>query len=376
MKEKKLYFYLSFIRVIACICIVILHSFKYASAIAQSGAYEIFASQMTVSSIVQYLMNWAVPCFVMVTGALMLDNDRQITYKKLFSKYILRMVVTILIFSVLFQFIDTLLAEQPLGFYTLASGLKNAAFNKSWIHMWYLYMVIAVYLMLPIYRKVTSDINKKDMLYLLILYGVFLIAVDVISNVCYSNVIMNQNNYTSSELINAINEVRYPALYIFVQKVWPLYLFLGYAIHKEIIKIKPIASTIMLVTGVLSVIIFSVIAQNTTNVNVQTICNVICGFNSSPVYLLMSAGVFSLFHWYGNLKTDILKKLIQTIDKCSFGIYLIHLIPIKVVIAKLKFDPYAYGGVFRVFIFSLAATLISFTAVYILKKIPLIKRLF
>ena len=131
MTGKKRFFYLSFIRVIACISIVILHCFKYSLALSQAGTIKLSNSQITCSNIMLYLMNWAVPCFVMVTGALLLDNSKQITYKKLFSKYILKMALLILIFSIIFQIIDTLMIGQSIGIDTFIIGLKNAVFNKS-----------------------------------------------------------------------------------------------------------------------------------------------------------------------------------------------------------------------------------------------------
>lgn len=373
MAENKRFFYLSFIRVIACLSIVILHSFKYSLALLQTGTLKVSNSQITCSNIMLYLMNWAVPCFVMVTGALLLDNSKKVTYKKLFSKYILKMVLIILIFSILFQIIDTLMTEQSININTFITGLKNAVFNKSWIHMWYLYMVIAVYLMLPIYRKITVHAEKKDIIYLLILYTVFLVVVDTLCNgIGYSDIIINQSNYNTTDLINAINEARSPAFYIFVQKVWPLYLFLGYAMHKNIIKIKPLISIIMLITGISSIIVLSILSSHTDNMKTSMICNVLCSFNSSPIYLFLATSIFSLCKQINELKTKWVIKIINAIDFSSFGIYLIHLIPIKIFIAKFKFNPYNYGGILGMFIFSLVIMILSFIVVYGFEKITLL----
>lgn len=339
-------------------------------ALSENGGVTLSSFQTTASVIIQYIMNWAVPCFVMVTGALLLDNDKEITYKKLFTKYILKIILVILIFSVIFQLIDTILSNQLIDLQTIVAGIKNALFNRSWIHMWYLYMIVAVYLMLPIYRKITARANKKDIFYLLILYTIFLIIVDILNNgIKYSDILINQSNYTTSEVIGLINEVRSPTFYIFVQKVWPLYLFLGYAIHKNILNIKPLASIIMLTAGILSVVILVLLSNSINNITVTMICNVLCSFNSSPIYLFMSLGIFSLLHNLIELKSEIVVKSINKIDNCSFGIYLIHLIPIKIFIAKLKFNPYNYGGLFGVLLFSLAVTFMSFLAVLVYKKV-------
>ena len=361
--------YLSVLRVLACVCIVVLHCFKYSCSLASDGIFVINDSQMNISLIIQYVMNWAVPCFVMITGALLLDPARNITYKKIFGKYILRMVIAIVVFSVLFEFIDALLSGESITLYTLANGLKNAALNKSWVHMWYLYMVIAIYLMLPIFRKITADTNKRDILYLIVLLGVFLIAFDITFNgIIKSLSILNQSESLSSDLQDISN----PAFYIFIQKVWPLYLFLGYAVHKEFVKIKPVISVVLILSGIVFISFFVLLEKTVYNEAVKSICYVLYSFNSSPGFLLIALGVFSLFYSFRNAKSGVLFKIIRQVDICSFGIYLVHIIPIKVFMVKLGLDPYKYGGVFGVLWFSLAVLVISFAAVWLFKRILLL----
>ncbi|MCD8219105.1 MAG: acyltransferase, partial [Ruminococcus sp.] len=119
------------------------------------------------------LMMWAVPCFVMVTGALLLDPARNVTYTKLFRKYIPRMVIALLLFSVVFELLDTRLGGKKIGVRTFLDGIKNAVLGQSWRHMWYLYLMIALYLMMPFYRKVAASLEKKNTYYLLgVLFGI------------------------------------------------------------------------------------------------------------------------------------------------------------------------------------------------------------
>lgn len=56
---------------------------------------------------------WAVPCFFMVSGALLLDRRREMPYKKLFTKYIGKMLLVILIFTLIYSISDMLLNGQP-----------------------------------------------------------------------------------------------------------------------------------------------------------------------------------------------------------------------------------------------------------------------
>ena len=364
--------YLSVLRVLACISIVILHCFKYSCSLANDRIFIISDIQMNISLIVQFVMNWAVPCFVMVTGALLLDKDRHITYKKIFGKYILKILIVIVVFGVLFELIDTLLSNDNITIFIITKGLKEAALNQSWIHMWYLYMLIAIYLMLPLFRKITENASKKDMLYLLVLLGVFLIGFDIVFNgIIQSLIITSQNESLRTEL-QAISN---PAFYIFLQKIWPLYLFLGYAVHKEIIKIKSVISIILIVCGISFITFFILLQKTAASEAVKSISYVLYSFNSSPGFLLIALGAFSLAHSLRNLKSGILFKIVRQIDICSFGIYLVHIIPIKIIMAKLRFNPYEYGGVFGVLWFSIAVLIISFAVIWIIKRIPVLKKL-
>ena len=59
----------SFLRVLACVAIIILHMFASAEILFQN---VITPEQITGSNVIVNFMMWAVPCFVMVTGVLLI----------------------------------------------------------------------------------------------------------------------------------------------------------------------------------------------------------------------------------------------------------------------------------------------------------------
>lgn len=154
-KRREIHF-LSELRAVSCIAIVLLHTFYAASAYAAPGS-----TAHLVAISVRNLMMWAVPCFVMVSGALLLDQARVITYRKIFQKYILRILLALVLFSVGFQVFDDITGNSGLHLTTLLHGLQNAVTGQGWKHMWYLYLIIALYLLLPFYRKIAAGLTKK-----------------------------------------------------------------------------------------------------------------------------------------------------------------------------------------------------------------------
>ena len=129
--KRREIFFLSELRAIACIAIVILHTFYAASVYAPDHTARIAA--LTTRN----LMMWAVPCFVMVSGALLLDPAREVTYRKIFRKYIPRVLAALVLFSVVFQIFDDATGESGIQFKTILYGLQNAVTGSGWKHMWY-----------------------------------------------------------------------------------------------------------------------------------------------------------------------------------------------------------------------------------------------
>ena len=76
-------------------------------------------ADFAVTKTCENLLMWAVPCFLMVSGALLLNPAKEIPLKKLFGKYIKRMFLALLIFTFIFQLFDILMTGQPLTFHNV-----------------------------------------------------------------------------------------------------------------------------------------------------------------------------------------------------------------------------------------------------------------
>ena len=73
----------SYLRAAACLAIVLLHTVFCAVSLFPE---EASATQALLSNIVVNNMMWAVPCFLMVSGALLLNPERPVTVKKCLTK--------------------------------------------------------------------------------------------------------------------------------------------------------------------------------------------------------------------------------------------------------------------------------------------------
>ena len=330
------------LKALACIAVVILHTF-YASA-----AFAKTSGQMSAMLTVRNLMSWAVPCFVMVTGALLLDKGREIGYKKLFTKYILRMAAALVIFSLLFCCFDALFGTKDFSFANVKDSFEKALFGGGWKHMWYLYLMIALYLTMPAYKLITKSAKPADIRYLLALYAMFLCVLPTLE------VIIEKK----------------AALYICVYSVYPLYLFAGYALHNKLIKLSGAVSLILVLAGAGTIIALTIY----TTENKSSLSSLLDNYSFAATAAL-SAGMFGLMQAGGGKQLGILDKIAVQLEKCSFGIYLIHMAVLKVLFVIIRFDPIANGGFAMVALVSLGVLIVSFAVVKLLKLIPAVNRI-
>lgn len=340
--QQKTIGYLTHLRAVACFAIVVLHTFYAALAYAPDAASQ------TIALTVRNLMLWAVPCFVMVTGTLMLDPARKVTYRRLFGRYILRMVAMLVIFSLLFALSDGLFGNAPLTPSVLLDGLKQVVFGGGWAHMWYLYLMIALYLLLPFYRKVAAALSRTDARYLIGVYLVFL------SLVPFFETMVERDT----------------AFYICVYSVYPLYLFLGDAIARKLVELPRWVYAILAITATVLMGLLTVLSirggWERLSGQLTSYAFPLIVLQATGIYGIAATGTRSLPKW--------LDVVLRQIDGCSFGIYLVHMLFLKAVMVYAGFDPYAHGGTAMVVLVTLGVMLCSFVTIWLLHRIPFLRR--
>ncbi len=354
-KSRVLYF--SRLKALACIAVVILHGcYMAGGAFARDNI-----QRMTVLFTVRNLMYWAVPAFMMVSGALMLDEKRKTDMKKVFGKYLPRMLIALFAFGIIFAVYDHAVYQKDFVPSHLLEGVRHAVFDTftengmSWSHTWYLYLMISFYLMLPVYRIITRSADKKELMYLL---GVLFAANSAI---------------TAAKTALGCNTLVFS---IFTGTIFPLFFFLGYAIHSGNVKIGNVLSIVFILIGAAGMIIMTYYRLHTDDPVMADRIKNIADQYFAPHTVLASAGVFALFKSTDKGKEiPVLDKLAAEIDKCSFGIYLIHMVVYKHIFAVMKFDPFAHGGAGMLILVMLAAFIISYAITRVLKFVPFVKNI-
>ena len=307
----------SYIRIIACLFIVLLHT-VFASTIYYkdtAGANQILFAQMT-----QHLLMWAVPCFLMVTGALLLQPEKVISAKKLYGKYIRRVAVALIVFTLVFQIIDFKIGEEE----SIVKGwLSNLFQGHSWAHMWYLYLMIGLYLMIPFYKMITEKATDRQ---LWCLTGIIILFVSILPMVQICGLECG--------------------FYIPTAIIYPAYMLMGYLLFKNPVSYTTAIIMTAVPTGLLAGLSLAGVTAD------------IFGYDSILV-IIQAAGIFSLM----NMIQIPVGRFVKTLDDCTFGIYLIHMVGVKMTMKVAGFNPYKYGPLAfaaMVIAFFIAAFILTF----------------
>ena len=108
------------------------------------------------------MMYWAVPIFFMITGALLLNPEKEITAQDCWRRYAVRILLAIVIFGAPFAVLRLVMETDGINIRLLPLSIKGVLENQSLSHLWYLYTLIGIYLMLTVIRSFVEKAGKNE----------------------------------------------------------------------------------------------------------------------------------------------------------------------------------------------------------------------
>ncbi len=355
----------SLLRVMACAAVVLLHTCHTCVAMDL-----LTPAGTAAANAIKANMIWAVPCFVMVTGALLLDPGRELTLKRLFRRYVLRVAAVIVVFTVLFAVSDGVFryvaetagtaspsaAEDGMkagagaavsALALIGESLAQVPFkiwtDGSWSHMWYLYTLLGLYLLMPAFRKISAGSDRNEMRYLIGVGVIFLMVLPTVDTIAGTST----------------------GFRICVTSVYPLFLFTGYACAAGYLRPGRAAAAAMAVLAAVLVTAMSLAQSRSGN---QVLKSLLAGY-TFPAVWLQGFGIFRLVT-AARLREGLLRRAVLTADRCSFGIYLIHLLPLRIILTAAGSGAKSLQlTVPMMLLLAAAVFLISYAAAALLKKL-------
>lgn len=153
-------------RAFGCVAIVALHVYTMLWDVAGRSTFGPLRAFLE-GSFVLVIGRWAVPVFLMISGALLLNPKRQVGWDRI-GRYVQRMLFVLATFGLLFCLIESVVTHGGLSLTVVGEALLNLVTARSWGHLWYVYALLGLYLLTPLLRKLTGSGNRRLLEYVLL----------------------------------------------------------------------------------------------------------------------------------------------------------------------------------------------------------------
>ena len=142
--------FLDVLRVLATCAVVLMHVLTGATDVTDASGMPGYRGLLLA---VMDLVTWCVPIFLLISGYLFLDPERDLTYPVMIKKYCRRIALAILLFGVPYAASELIVAERTFRAGMIPEAVKMTLTGNTWSHMWYLYLILFLYLITPLLRK-------------------------------------------------------------------------------------------------------------------------------------------------------------------------------------------------------------------------------
>ncbi len=163
--------YCDFLRCLAALAVVIVHC-----AGRTLGQEDPASTRFFVLNLLEGVSRWAVPMFLMLSGAFLLDPERPMSTRKWLG-HLGRVAAATLIWGFLYAFYTTRGAHVGVEWFLEALILMVK--GELHYHLWYLPMLLGLYLLLPPMRALVKGSSRRGLWYLEGLWGVVTLCVSL-----------------------------------------------------------------------------------------------------------------------------------------------------------------------------------------------------
>ncbi len=339
---------LDIVRIVAVLTVIMSH--------VTSGYFSNYGtdtSEFAAANIFNSISRIGVPLFVMLSGALLLDENRNISTRDMLNK--IKGIALLLIFwsaaySVLFNAVIPLLAGNEVNIKSVVSG-----FIFGYSHLWFLYMLIGLYFAAIFLRFFVARKNSK----LVLLF----IAISLLAQFTLPVLRIISGYFSEGYLIIRFINMFYLQ---FFGGYAAYYLIGWYIVHIGIN--KKIVRYLAYVASVASAaVIILYVAKTADRTNAYNNLNIVlCTFSVGVFLLICNIRI--------NFKEKT-KRLLMIFSNLSFGAYITHKIFIFILTTLCSYEEIGISIYLYCIIVFVISTAVSFAVCALMAKIPLIKSL-
>lgn len=333
--------YISILNVLACIGVVILHTFETGYTSDANFVFEV---------LIRAIAYCAVPVFFMITGATLIDYRERYDTKTFFKKRLLKVIIPLIIWSIIYFIINFFKGKFSINDLSFKFVFEYFFLVKTNPIFWFFVVIIGIYLAIPVISLIPQETRRKAFLYIIIITFVF--------NQFLPDLLYHLN-------LNYNYDLKFPLTY----SGWISFIFIGYYIDKyEIVKKHRVIIYVLGIIGFLTMVVPTIFISYHKNES----CSWFDEYYDAPC-VLYSASVFLLFKSKIN-NNQIVTKIMpffNFVAPTTLGIYVLH---IAIRDFLRYFYTYSYFGMNLVLTLSILT--ICFIVVKIVQKIPGLRHIF
>lgn len=335
--------YIDHLRVFATFAIVVLHV-----AAIKMPKCDVNGFEWQTFNFYDSIVRWGVSAFVMISGALFLGRD--IPVKKIYSKYVLRMLCAFIAWSFFYAAVD-------------GGGIKHILFQtlKGQDHLWFVFMIAGLYICMPV-LKLIVDKGWRTRYYLALafVFGFLIPEIIVLIN-CFGG-------ETAIKLAGAVNEDIGKMDMRLVLGFSSIFI-LGYCLHK--IKLSKQQRALIYILG-LAGFIFTIVMDSVTSVRAgQSAAYFYDNFTVNVLFESMA--VYTAFR-YARFNNKRLNHVMKTLAKYSFGVYLVHIFILYRLEDVFGLSTLSFNPVISVPVISIIVFFTSYCISAILNHLPVVSK--
>ncbi|WP_152391998.1 acyltransferase [Paenibacillus guangzhouensis] len=340
--------YIDLLRILSILAVIILHI--TADLLTRTNDFN--TTSWWVSNIFNSISRFAVPVFFMISGAMMLRIEIK-SYKDFYIKRVLPLLIPLLSWSLIYGWYNQyyiLKSNMGVGDFLLDFGYRLLV-DRNYVHLWFLYAIIAIYSTVPLITKLVKSCTEKDIRYYLLLWFIVSVIYRFISDVIFRWT----NHYIDISIMNI------PMFMGFLG-----YFILGYYVYNY--ELPSQWKNILFNLGVISFFLTPILTYF-ASIHSGILDEMFYG-NYSITTFFMAMAMFIYFkeqetslHEKTNYK---IKKIISSISKASFSIYLIHLLVGLSISQRIDFDATLFESLLNLLFNIVTIFAISYIAVKVL----------
>lgn len=305
--EKDRIYALDAIRFVALLLVVLLHSAGLYYIDQSSGTFIVNTQTEPIVDIAS-IGRAGVPLFVMISGYLLLPI--KVSCREFYSRRFARVLIPFLFWSIVYAVFDSFVFSGA-GVVHCIKYILHIPINFTTVHLWYIYMLIGLYLLVPIISPWIEKAEKKEITFFLTLW-----LLCTVSTYIYLRF---------QQILGEASWNQYSTIYYFQGFVG--FFVLG-AFFKKFGLISFRLSFFIFAFGYLMTIILIHLGIHFSVE--ETIFNTIWNYCSINI-ALMTIGLFGIIYYCSNKTFFRAKSFVVDVSQRSYGIYLAHILVLRLV---------------------------------------------